>query len=238
MKPYAQTAKFYDAVMGDRSDTAAYIRHLIVHNKPDARTLLELACGTGAILKLLGRSYEVVGLDISPQMLAAARRKLPHAALFQQDMVTFNLKRKFDVVICIFDSINHVLQFAAWKKIFRGAALHLHEQGLFIFDINTVEKLQRRLRTPAWINSFGRNRLILSVTDAGGGITNWNIKVFEYKGRNRGCRAFEEDIKEVSFPVNKIKDALRSHFTKIRIIDPASSKPSAKSDRLYFVCSR
>jgi ubiquinone/menaquinone biosynthesis C-methylase UbiE len=238
MKPYGQTARFYDAALGDRTDTAAYIRHLIVQNKPDAKTLLEIACGTGAILKLLAKSYEVVGVDVSPQMLSTARKKLPRAALFQQDMVTLNLKKKFDVVICVFDSINHVLRFSDWKKVFRRAALHLHSQGLFVFDINTVEKLQRRLRTPASIHSFGRNKLILSVTDAGDGIAVWHIKILENRGRRHSRKTFAEDIKQVSFPIRRIRAGLRDYFTKITVIDPIDSKPSAKSDRIYFVCKK
>jgi cyclopropane fatty-acyl-phospholipid synthase-like methyltransferase len=46
---------------------ASYIRRLIRLHKPKARTLLELACGTGAILKVLAKSYDVAGLDLSPQ---------------------------------------------------------------------------------------------------------------------------------------------------------------------------
>lgn len=237
MKLYAQTARFYDAVMGDRTDMAAYVRHLIVHNKPDAKTLLEVACGTGALLKLLARFYAVVGLDVSPQMLSLARKKLPHASFFRQDMVSFHLGRKFDVIICVFDSINHVLRFAGWEKVFRRVALHLHEEGLFVFDINTVAKLQRRIRTPSLVHAFGSNTLIMDVTDEGRGIANWNIKVFEYKGRNRD-RLFEENIKEAAFPVDTIKRALRKHFAEIRVIDPLNPRPSTKSDRLYFVCKR
>jgi SAM-dependent methyltransferase len=237
MKLYAQTARFYDAVMGDRTDMAAYVRHLIVHNKPDAKTLLELACGTGALLKLLARFYTVVGLDVSPEMLSLARKKLPRASFFRQDMVSFHLGRKFDVIICVFDSINHVLRFAGWEKVFRRVALHLHEEGLFVFDINTVAKLQRRIRTPALMHAFGRNSLIMEVTDERRGIANWNIKVFEYQGRNRG-RLFEENIKEAAFPVETIKRALRKHFAQIQVLDPLNPRPSVKSDRLYFVCKR
>ena len=78
MVAYAKLDRFYDAAMGDRTEMASYIRRLIRRHKPKARTLLELACGTGAILKILAKSYDVVGLDLSPQMLAIARKKLPH----------------------------------------------------------------------------------------------------------------------------------------------------------------
>src|SRR5918992_3821250 len=114
MIPYATVGRFYDAAMGDRRATAAYIRRLIVQHKAEAKTLLELACGTGAILQSLAKYYDVVGLDLSPEMLSFARKRLPHVQLFRKDMVTFDLRRKFDVIICVFDSINHVLRFADW----------------------------------------------------------------------------------------------------------------------------
>jgi len=155
MTSYEKLDRFYDAAMGDRTEMASYIRRLIRRHKPRARTLLELACGTGAILKILAKSYDVVGLDLSPSMLSIARKKLPQVKFFQRNMVSFDLGRKFDVIICVFDSINHVLEFADWQKIFRNAAQHLEEDGLFLFDINTKAKLDRLINAPTWVHKFG-----------------------------------------------------------------------------------
>ena len=237
MVAYAQLDRFYDAAMGDRTEMASYIRRLIRRHKPRARTLLELACGTGAILKILAKSYDVAGLDLSPQMLLLARKKLPHVRFYRKDMVSFSLGKKFDVIICVFDSIDHVLKFADWKKIFRNASRHLEKDGLFLFDINTEAKLDRLISAPTWVHKFGRNLEFINVTDGRRGIANWNIRVFEYQSRNK-YRLFEEDIKEISFPVNKIKAALRKQFTNVKVIDPTERTPSTKSDRLYFVCER
>lgn len=235
MVAYAKLDRFYDAAMGDRTEMASHIRRLIRRHKPKARTLLELACGTGAILKILAKSYDVVGLDLSPQMLAIARKKLPHVRVYRKDMVRFELAAKFDVIICVFDSINHLLKFTDWQKIFRNAERHLEEDGLFLFDINTEAKLKRLINAPTWVHKFGRNLEFINVTAGRRGIANWNIRVFEHR---RGDRygLFEEDIKEISFPVNKIKAALRKQFMTIKVIDALGRKPSSKSDRLYFIC--
>jgi SAM-dependent methyltransferase len=181
MTSYEKLDRFYDAAMGDRTAIAFCIRRLIRQHTPTARTLLELACGTGAILKILARYYDVVGLDLSPQMLSIARKKLPHVRLYRKDMVRFDLGIKFDVIICVFDSINHVLRFADWKKIFRNAARHLQEDGLFLFDINTEAKLERLISAPTWVNKFGRNFELIKVTDNGKGIANWNVRVLEHQ---------------------------------------------------------
>ena len=234
---YAKLDRFYDAAMGDRTETATYIRRLIRRYNPKARTLLELACGTGAILKILAESYDVAGLDVSPQMLALARKKRPHVRFYRKDMVKFELPTKFDVIICVFDSINHVLKFTDWQKIFRNAARHLEEDGLFLFDINTEAKLKRLVNAPTWVHKFGRNLEFIKVTDCRREIVNWNIRVFEHRRGNR-YGLYEENIKEISFPVNKIRAALRRQFTTVKVVDTLGRKHSSKSDRLYFVCKR
>jgi SAM-dependent methyltransferase len=237
MPSYEKLDRFYDAAMGDRTAMASYIHRLIRQHKPKARTLLELACGTGAILKILAKSYDVVGLDRSPQMLSIARKKLPHVRFYRKDMVSFDPGKKFDVIICVFDSINHVLKFADWTKIFRNAARHLEKDGLFLFDVNTEAKLQRLINAPTRVHKFGRNLEFVNVTDGRRGIANWNIRVFEHRRGNK-YGLFEEDIKEISFPANKIKAALRKRFTNVKVINPLGRKPSGKSDRLYFICKR
>ena len=235
MVAYTKLDRFYDAAMGDRTEMASYIRRLIRRHKPRARTLLDLACGTGAILKILAKSYDVAGLDLSPQMLLLARKKLPNVRFYRKDMTRFELATKFDVIICVFDSINHVLKFADWQRTFRNAARHLEEDGLFLFDINTEAKLERLINAPTWVHKFGRNLEFINVTAGRRGIANWNIRVFEHRRGNR-YGLFEEDIREISFPVNKIKAALRKQFMTIKVIDALGRKPSSKSDRLYFIC--
>ena len=237
MTSYEKLDRFYDAAMGDRTEMAAYIRRLIRRHKPKARTLLELACGTGAILKILARYYDVAGLDVSPQMLAIARKKLPNVRFYRKDMVRFELAAKFDVIICVFDSINHVLKFVDWQKIFHNAVRHLEKDGLFLFDINTEAKLKRLIKAPTWVHKFGPNLEFISVTDCRSRIVNWNIRVFEHRRGNR-YGLYEEDIKQISFPVNKIRASLRKRFANVKVIDATRGTSSAKSDRLYFVCKR
>ena len=237
MESYTKFGQFYDAVMGDNTRAATFVRSLITQHKPEARTLLELACGTGAVLAHLARDYEVAGLDLSAEMLALARRKLPRVKFFRANMTTFDLGRKFDVIICVADSINHVLSFAGWRKVFRRAAAHLAHDGLFIFDINTARKLQRHIREPPWVKEFNGNLLIMDVTDAGDGVSNWNIKVFAHQTKDN-YKLFAEDIKEISFPADKIRRALLAQFATVRIIDRARRRPSSRSEQLFFICQK
>ena len=237
MASYDTFGKFYDAVMGDRAEATECLRAFIRKECPEAKTILELGCGTGSVLMHLAKDYEVCGLDQSKKMLSVARKKVPQARLFRQDMVRFNLPEKFDVICCVFDSINHVLSFAGWKELFASVFRHLSDGGVFIFDINTQKKLNRHIAEHAWVHQFGNNLLVLKVSDAPKHVSNWNIRVFEHTKGNRYLLR-EENIQEASFPKDKIVGALKVHFRSIKIIDTDRSRPSLESERLYFLCKK
>jgi SAM-dependent methyltransferase len=236
MPAYETFGKFYDTVMGDRSRPAEHLWKIIRAAKPNARNLLELGCGTGSMLKHLQHNYQVSGLDTSRRMLSIARHKVPHSKLFRQDMVDFQIDGRFDVICCVFDSINHVRRFSGWKKVFTRVRRHLSPGGCFIFDINTQRKLERHISEPPWVHRFGKNVLIINVTALPKRASNWNIKVFEHVTANRYL-LHEEDIVEVSFPSQQIVTALRAHFAKVRVIDPDCDRPTAKSERLFFIAT-
>jgi len=233
MTSYERFGRFYDAVMGDRRRAAAQVTELIRAAKPGAKNVLELGCGTGSILKSLQDHYAVSGLDISARMLSIARKKAPRARFFRQDMVDFRIDHRFDVIFCVFDSINHVRRFSDWKRVFARVRQHLSPGGCFIFDINTQRKIERHIAEPPWVHRFGSNLLIIDVTALRSGGSNWNIKVFEHLNGSRYA-LHEEDIVEVSFPLQDILAALRTHFMRVRVIDTDRSRPSAKSERLFF----
>jgi SAM-dependent methyltransferase len=236
MPVYEIFGKFYDAAMGDRSRAAEHLSELIRATKPNARNVLELGCGTGSMLKHMQHNYEVSGLDTSSRMLSIARHKVPGAKLFRQDMVNFQIDDRFDVICCVFDSINHVRRFSDWKKVFARVRRHLSPGGCFLFDINTQWKLERHIAERPWVHRFGRNILIIDVTALPKRASNWNVKVFEHLRANRYA-LHEEDIVEVSFPSQKIATALRTHFAKVRVIDPDRNRPISKSERLFFVAT-
>jgi len=129
------------------------------------------------------------------------------------------------------------LSFDDWKRIMANARKHLTQGGIFIFDINTEKKLARHVAKPAWFHPFGRNLLVINVSDAGRRVSNWNIKVFEHIKRNQYV-LHEENIKEVSFPKERIIRAVRSRFSGVKVIDPDRDQPEKKGERLYFVCKK
>ena len=235
MENYNLFAKHYDAVMGERKKTVGLLKKFISKYKPNAKQILELACGTGTVLKPLSEKYKVYGIDLSSEMLKIAKKKVRLGKFYHQDMTKFNIKGKFDVILCVFDSINHLTNFSDWKKVFHCSRNHLKDNGVFIFDINTEKKLHRLVNEPPWVKQFGKNLLIMKITDEGNGITNWNVKIFEYTGKDK-YRLYEENIKEKSFSIKKIKNSLNKLFSSIFLVDHNHKKPSSSSEILYFIC--
>ncbi len=223
--------------MGNRAEAANFTRSLIERHKPAAKTVLEIACGTGAILGFLADAYDVTGLDHSRHMLVLARKKLPHIRFYRQGMTRFSIAKKFDAIVCVFDSINHLVRFGEWKKFFRRVALHLNDNGLFVFDVNTIGKLRRLTEDPVWSREFDRDLVIIKVTGGRRGIFDWNVKIFEHQKKDE-YKLFHETISELALPQKRILTALRDHFKQVKVVDPGGARPSDQSERLYFVCKK
>ena len=111
MSSYDSIAQLYDSVVADPTKKAQWLKQLIHKHHPVARSILELACGTGSVLEVLAKDYQVAGLDNSTGMLKVARKRLPKTDFFHADMANFRTDKKFDTILCIYDSINHLLHF-------------------------------------------------------------------------------------------------------------------------------
>ena len=233
---YHAFARFYDAVQGDGFEHSVFVRELIERYHPAARTVLELACGTGSILKHLQSDYEVIGLDLSAPMLAVAAEKLPGVRLVEADMTEFDLAERFDVVLCVYDSINHLLDFARWQDVFARAHEHLNDGGIFVFDINTQRRLAALSGHQPAVRWFGDGHLlVMDVRDEGrSGIVVWRMRIFENRARDEYL-LHSEDIREVSFARVQIEESLHDRFRRVSAHDRRRKRPTAASERVHFV---
>jgi SAM-dependent methyltransferase len=153
-------------------------------------------------------------------------------------MTEVSLGETFDVVLCVFDSINHLLTFARWEAVFDRAREHLAPEGIFVFDVNTPRKLAQIAAAPAplvhWFDDG--NVLVLDVVDRGDDYL-WVLRVFEYLGGD-DYRLHRSDIPETAFEAAQIRQALAGRFARTWVYDAERSRPSAASQRLHFVCRR
>ena len=243
MAIYAGFAAFYDRIMGDRSAEVDRIRSYMSRHLPGARSLLELGCGTGALLAglagpagLAGRlagDLDLTGIDQSPEMLAIAAETVPGARLVRGDMTAFTLHARFDVVICMFDTLNHVRSLDGWLSLFSCVHEHLAEGGLFIFDVNTAGRLRGLEGAPPFMDEFDGNVVIMTVRSAHDGLSLWETRIFE-RQHDDIYKLHHERIYELGVPLALIRAALAGRFELLEEASLDDSPVSDKSDRVYF----
>src|SRR5919106_5074882 len=108
---FRKSQQFYDAIYAWKDYPAEVERlvSIIRERSPQARSLLDVACGTGKHLELLRELFRVEGVDLDPEMIALSRQRLgAEAPLHVGDMTELHLGRTFDVVTCLFSSIGYV----------------------------------------------------------------------------------------------------------------------------------
>jgi SAM-dependent methyltransferase len=204
---------------------------------PAASTLLELGCGTGALLAGLTPQLTVTGIDLSPQMLSVAAGTVPAARLELADITAFTLPARFDVVICMFDTLNHVPSFAGWLSLFDRVHAHLAPDGLFIFDVNTAGRLRRLHGGPPFLDEFDGNVVIMTVRSAGGPLSLWETRIFEHQG-DELYRLHHERIHELGVPLAQIHGALATRFELLESESLDGTPVSDESDRVFFCYRR
>lgn len=127
----------YDAIYSskDYAAEAARVRDLALeYGKKDAATLLDIACGTGKHVEHFRQWFECEGLDLSPQLLKAARERNPGVTFYEGDMQYFNLGRWFDVVVCLFSAIGYVKTFEGLERALAAFGHHVAPGGVLIVE--------------------------------------------------------------------------------------------------------
>jgi SAM-dependent methyltransferase len=132
-------AAIYDAMNRgagkDYGAEAAAVTEAVLARRPEARTLLDVACGTGEHLSHLRHRFEVEGLELSEHMAAIARTKLgPDIPIHAGDMRSFDLGHTFDAVTCMFSSIGYARDTLQLGRAIGSMAQHLVPGGVLVFD--------------------------------------------------------------------------------------------------------
>lgn len=151
---FGPVAPYYDALMQSvpYERWADYTEALLDVHHPDPVDLLELCCGTGRFgLAMARRGYRVTGADLSPGMVAEARRSVAREGaavdLIVADACRLPLEGGFDAVVSVFDSLNYIVHDGGLRAAFEGAYRALRPGGVFAFDVNTVLALEEELFT-------------------------------------------------------------------------------------------
>jgi SAM-dependent methyltransferase len=136
---FSQTAQYYDLIYSTLKDYAAeseQIAELIRAEQPGARSVLDVACGTAEHARLLAErhGFEVDGLDLEPAFVRIARAKLRSGSVYEGDMVSFSVPRRYEVVLCLFSSVGYVRTLQNVRRSFERFRDHLVEGGIMIVE--------------------------------------------------------------------------------------------------------
>lgn len=145
---YEAFAGVYDALNEDADYDALfrYVRRALHAHGVDRGIVADLGCGTGELtLRLAEAGYDMIGIDISPEMLSVLREKAEEAGASQllllcQDLMELDLYGTVRAAVSTFDTFNHLGPLPKFCRALCRAALFLEPGGVLIFDMNTPYK--------------------------------------------------------------------------------------------------
>lgn len=136
---FSPSANFYDIIyetVGKNYELEAnrLISFVRQHQNGHARTLLDVACGTGEHLKYLQKEFAVEGLDLDAELLKSVSQKLPNVPVHHANMLDFDLNQTFDVVACLFSSIGYAATNENLHLATKNMQKHTSAGGLLLIE--------------------------------------------------------------------------------------------------------
>lgn len=241
---YSAIAECYDALNShiDYEAFASFLnREIRAGGISDGSIVLDLACGTGNItLPLLKRGYDMIGVDLSGDMLNIARNKKGGDKVLWlcQDMRSFELYGTVGAVVCCLDSINYLTSRNGLSKCFSLVHNYLDPNGIFIFDVNTPYKFE---------HVYGNNHYILeddgiycgwqNYFDKKSGLCDFELSFF-YENDDGSYTRLDETQTERCFSIKTLTNLLVNNgFEIVKIVSDFDDSPLKNTDeRAYFVC--
>ena len=149
MDAYHELAQSYDRLTNDvdYEATVDFYYEILKREGLRPRTAVDLACGTGSVTAILAKKgLQVTGVDMSEEMLTVAQQKaaeLDNQPRFVcQPLQELRLPRGVDMAVCALDSLDYITDPKDCKEAIRRVYKALNPGGIFIFDVNTPEKLR------------------------------------------------------------------------------------------------
>lgn len=242
MSSYQTFAEFYDRLTEnvDYKVRSEYISNFFSRYGKNEKTVLDLACGTGSISKYLAeKNYNVIGIDLSDEMLIQANSKEISNALFVKgDITDFKLLERVNYCVCSLDSINHLNDIKDVENCFNCVYESLNTDGIFVFDINTLYKHENILADNTFV--FDEEDFFLSWDNEylGDGVVRILLDFFVFNGNNYD--RYSEEFCEKAYSINSVISVLeKTGFSVIGVYDDLTeNSPEEDSERVYFVVTK
>ena len=227
-------------------DWAECIEKIFKKNNLNAKTILELGCGTGNISTIFARkNYEVIGIDLSQDMLCVAQEKANKEDLeilyLNQDMTQFELYGTVDAIISVCDSLNYILEEDELLATFKLVKNYLNTGGLFIFDMNTEHKFENILSDNIFAEISENVAYIWdNYYDEEEKLNIYNTNFFVKQETGELYERFEETHYQRAYSANLIKDLLKNAGLEVLQVFEAFTENELKesSERIQFVARK
>ena len=178
-------------------------------NQVKVEKSLDLGCGTGVLCEILhAQGIESCGMDFSEGMIEIAKQRNPEIFYEVADMVQYRPDKKFDLVTCTGDALNHIMDLKDVAQIFQNIYGYLNEGGYFIFDILSEKEVP--MAEPIDLDFSDEVKAQFMVTHDAEGHINLKTTVFETDGQQ-----FEENIKETVHDEKEICRLLKENGFQI-----------------------
>ncbi len=206
--------------------------------------VVELGCGTGSFtMEMAGKGYDIIGIDLSPDMLNIARRKSAEAGLnimyLEQDMRELDLYCTAGTIVSVCDSVNYLLEDEDVIETFRLVNNFLYPKGVFIFDFNTLHKYRdvigdatiaenREDCSFIWDNYYHEDEHI----------NEYDLTIFVKTGKDEDLfRRFAETHYQRGYTLDEMKSFVSAAGLEfIEAIDADThEKPDSDSERIYII---
>ena len=241
MNAYQNLAASYDRLTND-VDYAGWVdfaQAIVDKEGLKPRTVADLACGTGSATRILAeRGYRVTAVDLSEDMLTEAMDKcadLPNLPTFvHQNLAELRLPRGVDMAVCFLDSLDYILDPADCEAAIRRTYKALNPGGIFIFDVNTPEKL-RAMDGQVFLDEDDDVYCVWrGEFDEETNICSYGMDLFQRDGEV-WHRSFEEH-QEYAYSIEQLTRYLKNAgFTHIKVwADREFTAPRAGEQRVWF----
>lgn len=201
------------------------------------RTWLDLCCGTGSLISLARRArFEVTGVDVSASMLEIAKENSPDARIVRSDIRELELKLRYDVITCVFDSLNYLVTIRDIALVFKRVREHLGDGGVFIFDVNTYAGLQEQWHETTVTRGDEFTVIAQTSFDPRTALGRCLFTGFVRSGRT--FKKFEEEHIERGYKPFEIEQLLMKRGFDYKKYDGYSfGRAKDNSSRLFYVCT-
>lgn len=242
MDCYNDFANIYDELINEDIDYKLWANKIIdICDEYNIvkKDYLDLACGTGNFTSCIGKKFIfTTALDLSEQMLSIADEKLKSegikAKVICQNICSFNLKKKFDLITCGLDSTNYILDENQLEGYFRSVYNHLKDNGIFIFDINTEYKIKNILGNNSF-NFDNEDVVYIWENELEEDIVNMYLTFFVKKGQV--YYRFDEEHRERAYSDKFLKNVIEKAGFKIerRLNCYSDDVIDEKTERVTYV---